>query len=50
MAQNKKQAVLVSPDGDREWTPESPAEATNLKARGWTVKAPAKSSTTKSDK
>ena len=49
MAQNKK-TVLVSPDGGREWTPENATEATNLKARGWTVKAPAKSSTTKSDK
>lgn len=50
MAQNKKQAVLVSPDGDREWTPESPAESTNLKARGWTVKAQAKAAAPKSDK
>lgn len=30
--------VLVSPEGDREWTPENPAQAVNLKAQGWTVK------------
>ena len=48
MAQNK-QTVLVSPDGDREWTPANAAEATNLKARGWSVKAQPKAAP-KSDK
>jgi hypothetical protein len=31
--------VLVSPDGKREWTPESAEQATNLRARGWAPKA-----------
>ena len=46
MAEQK--TVLVSPDGKREWTTESPTEATNLRARGWKPKAdkstPAKTS------
>lgn len=35
----EKQAVLVSPDGKREWTPEDAVQATNLRARGWAPKA-----------
>jgi hypothetical protein len=38
MATEAKQTVLVSPDGAREWTPEDAAQATNLRARGWTPK------------
>lgn len=34
--------VLVSPDGSREWAPEDPAQATNLRARGWKPKAAVK--------
>lgn len=34
----QKQAVLVSPDGNKEWTPEDATQATNLRARGWTSK------------
>lgn len=34
-----QQNVLVSPDGETEWTPEDATQATNLRARGWTVKA-----------
>lgn len=46
-----KNPVLVSPDGKREWTPESPSDAVNLKARGWKVKAEvAKPSAPKTDK
>lgn len=30
-----KQQPLVSPDGKRTWTPESPVQATNLRAQGW---------------
>ena len=33
------QQALISPDGKREWTPEDAAQATNLRARGWTPKA-----------
>jgi hypothetical protein len=39
MVEQQKQEVLVSPEGDREWTPEDAAQATNLRARGWTPKA-----------
>lgn len=51
----KQQPVLVSPNGQDEWTPEDAVQATNLKARGWTVKPeekkPAeKPATPKSDK
>lgn len=45
----QKQPVLLSPDGKREWTPESPTQATNLRARGWTPKAN-KAAAPKSDK
>ena len=38
MATKKKPQTLVSPDGKREWTPESPSQATDLKARGWAPK------------
>ncbi len=41
MAENQK-VVLVSPDGKREWTPENPAERTNLLAAGWGEKPSAK--------
>ncbi|MGY4543258.1 hypothetical protein ACVWY0_003191 [Arthrobacter sp. UYNi723] len=34
----QKLDVLVSPEGNREWTPEDAAQATNLRARGWTPK------------
>lgn len=44
----EKQQVLVSPDGDREWTPEDAVQATNLRAQGWSPKAD--KPTTKSDK
>ncbi|AZS11711.1 hypothetical protein HOU96_gp13 [Arthrobacter phage Maja] len=49
MAETEKQAVLVSPDGAREWTPEDAAQATNLRARGWSPKTtkPASKTTTK---
>lgn len=30
-----KQTPLVSPDGERQWTPTSPTERTNLLAQGW---------------
>lgn len=43
MAEQK--IVLVSPDGKREWTPESAAEAVNLRARGWSEKPAAKTAT-----
>lgn len=33
--------TLVSPDGEREWTPEDAVQATNLRARGWSEKQPA---------
>ena len=36
--QTEQQPVLVSADGKREWTPEDAAQATNLRAAGWTVK------------
>ena len=36
--QPEELTALVSPDGKREWTPEDAAQATNLRARGWTVK------------
>ena len=36
--QTEPQPVLVSADGEREWTPEDASQATNLRARGWTVK------------
>jgi len=45
----EKQTVLVSPDGNREWTPEDAVQATNLRAKGWTPKS-TKTTTTKSDK
>ena len=35
----EKPQPLVSPDGEREWTPEDAVQATNLRARGWTEKA-----------
>lgn len=35
----QKLDVLVSPEGNREWTPEDAIQATNLRARGWTPKA-----------
>lgn len=41
--------VLVSPDGKTEWTPEDAAQATNLRARGWTPKA-TKAADPKTDK
>ncbi len=34
----KNLVELVSPDGKRRWTPASPSEATNLRARGWSEK------------
>jgi hypothetical protein len=37
-----KQTVLVSPDGKREWTPESRVQETNLRAQGWTPKTTSK--------
>lgn len=37
--------TLVSPDGKREWNPESAVEATNLRARGWSEKTAAKTAT-----
>lgn len=54
MAEKKTDAentidVLVSPEGDREWTPEDATQATNLRARGWTPKAN-KSTTANSNK
>jgi hypothetical protein len=39
MAEQNTPTVLVSPDGDREWTPEDAEQATNLRARGWKPKA-----------
>jgi hypothetical protein len=39
MTEQQKPEVLVSPEGDREWTPEDATQATNLRARGWTPKA-----------
>ena len=30
-----KLPTLVSPDGVRTWTPETPTQATDLRARGW---------------
>lgn len=36
--------VLVSPEGDREWTPEDAAQETNLRAQGWTPKTDKKTS------
>lgn len=44
----EKQSVLVSPDGNREWTPEDAVQATNLRAQGWKPKDT--KSTSKSDK
>ena len=41
---------LVSPDGKREWTPESPAQRVNLLAQGWTVAKKTRQSTPKTDK
>lgn len=32
---DRKQVVLVSPDGRREWTPESKAEEFTLRQRGY---------------
>lgn len=32
---NEYRQMLKSPDGTRTWVPESPAQATNLRARGW---------------
>lgn len=34
-----KLTPLVSPDGKRTWTPESPTQATNLRAKGWKPEA-----------
>jgi len=34
MAENL--SPLVSPDGARTWTPETPSQATDLRAKGWT--------------
>lgn len=48
MAEQK--SVLVSPDGKREWTPENPTDATNLRARGWKPKATTKTAAPKSEK
>lgn len=62
---NKYRQMLKSPDGTRTWVPESPAQATNLRARGWVPveepapaqqaprtapKAPTRAATPKSDK
>lgn len=62
---NEYRQMLKSPDGTRTWVPESPAQATNLRARGWVPveepapaqqaprtapKAPIKAATPKSDK
>lgn len=35
----KKLETLVSPDGSREWDPETAVQATNLRAQGWKSKA-----------
>lgn len=45
---DQKLDVLVSPEGDREWTPEDAIQATNLRAQGWTPKT--SKTTSKSDK
>lgn len=37
MAEQK--TALVSPNGEREWTPEDAEQETNLRARGWTPKS-----------
>jgi len=34
-----KLTPLVSPDGVRKWTPESPTQATDLRAKGWKPEA-----------
>ena len=34
----KNLAELVSPDGKRIWKPANTLEATNLRARGWSLK------------
>lgn len=61
---NEYRQKLKSPDGTRTWVPESPAQATNLRARGWVPvepapaqqaprtapKAPTRAATPKSDK
>jgi len=40
------ETTLVSPDGKREWTPENPVQATNLRAQGWAEKPAKKSAAT----
>jgi hypothetical protein len=48
--QPEELAVLASPDGTREWTPEDATQATNLRAQGWAPKSAAKPTTPTPDK